>query len=65
MSLMLCLCSALSKEIGITAVAIFIVYEFFILNKVELLDYCVGAATGFIYSCFVVVIVVIVGVVFT
>jgi len=34
-SLILCLCSALSKEIGITAVAVFVMYEFFILNKVE------------------------------
>ena len=33
-SVILCLCSALSKELGITAVAVFVVYEFFILNKV-------------------------------
>ena len=36
LSLILCLCSALSKEIGITVVAIFMVYEFFILNKVRI-----------------------------
>ena len=35
LSLVLCLCSALSKEMGITVVAIFMVYEFFILNKVQ------------------------------
>ena len=39
LSLVLCLCSALSKEMGITVVAIFMVYEFFILNKVILHHY--------------------------
>ena len=35
MSCALCLCSVLSKEQGITVVAVCVVYDFFILHKVS------------------------------
>ena len=35
LSMLLCLCSALSKETGITVVAVCIIYDCFIMNTVR------------------------------
>ena len=48
LSLVLCLCSSLSKEMGVTVVAIFVVYEFFILNKVQM---CSVQLVEFFHIC--------------